>query len=346
MDKLEQKREPECDGKREQPRRLIIDTDPGIDDAMAILLAASAEDRLQIEALTTVNGNADIENVTLNAFTILDLCKKKAGAKEILVYQGAKDPLERDAPQCESSHGNDGLGNVRAERSKGRLQNEAAEDYLIRAARENPGELTLMPIGPLTNIALAVKKDPAFVSNIRDVVIMGGAEFGGNMSPVGEFNFWHDPEAAEIVFQAGFHSIVMIGLDVTRKVFMTPAMREYLYQLDTPVSRFIHQITRAYVDSHWKKQKNLGCELCDVLTAAYLIDESILTLKDAYVEVMTQEVVRGMSVVYRCESWKDQLKNCRVAVDVDSKRFFQIFFERLFPGHAADTKRILDEEFR
>lgn len=342
---MEEIRNAERPGQEQQLRRLIIDTDPGIDDAMAILLAASAEDKLKIEALTTVNGNADIDNVTQNAFTILSLCEKRKDGREIPVYRGAGNPLKGPAAWCDSSHGDDGLGNVRVRKAEANPQKEAADDYLIRAAREHPGAITLMPIGPLTNIARAVKKDPDFASGIAAVVLMGGAEFGGNMSPAAEFNFWHDPEAARIVFQAGFKSIVMIGLDVTRKVFMTPAMREYLYQLNTPVSRFIHQITRVYVDSHWKKLRNLGCELCDVVTAAYLLDERILTLKDAYVEVMTQEEVRGMSVVYRCETWTDKIKNCRVAVDVDTKRLFQVFFNSLFPESVKDTEKILDEAF-
>lgn len=180
---------------------------------------------------------------------------------------------------------------------------------MVRAAEENKGMLTLMPIGPLTNIAGAVLKDENFAKNIKKVVLMGGAEHCGNMSPTAEFNFWFDPEAAKIVFEAGFKEIVMIGLDVTRKAFMTPAMRELLYQINTPISRFIHQITRIYVDSYWSKLRNLGCELCDVLVSAFLIDESVLKLREAFVEIETDGICSGTSVVFPIDIWKEKLQS-------------------------------------
>lgn len=322
--------------------RVIIDTDPGIDDAMAIFLAASAPDRISIEGLITVNGNTDIDNATQNAFTILTICERE----DIPVYKGRSKPLKREVRMCESSHGDDGLGNVKVNKGKIVLQKETAEEYMVRAARENKGILTLMPIGPLTNIAGAVLRDENFAKNIKRIVLMGGAEHCGNMSPTAEFNFWHDPEAAKIVFEAGFEEIIMVGLDVTRKAFMTPAMRELLYQINTPISRFIHQITRIYVDSYWNKLKNLGCELCDVLVSAFLIDESVLKIKEAFVEIETDGICCGTSVVYSVDIWTGKKKNCYVAYDLDVKTFFGLFFEKQFPAFKETAEALIEHEYR
>lgn len=276
-------------------RKIIIDTDPGIDDAIAILLALSAKKELDVLALTTVNGNVDVEKVTKNACKILEV----AGRTDIPVYKGNDKPLVRARINCEEFHGDDGLGNAGAEDSEKEIETEHAVDFLIRKAEEEKGELTLVPIGPLTNIAQAVQKDSGFVKNIQEVVIMGGAEHGGNMSPHAEFNFWTDPEAAKIVFQAGFRKITMIGLDATSDVFLSPTLRELLYLINTPISRFIHKMTRVYADGHWEIEKKLGCELCDVLTIAYLLDSSVAETVDAYVDVETSGLCDGASVVYR-----------------------------------------------
>ena len=318
-------------------RKIIIDTDPGIDDAIAILLALSAKKELDVLTLTTVNGNVDVEKVTKNACKILEV----AGRTDIPVYKGNDKPLVRARINCEEFHGDDGLGNAGAEDSEKEIETEHAVDFLIRKAEEEKGELTLVPIGPLTNIAQAVQKDSGFVKNIQEVVIMGGAEHGGNMSPHAEFNFWTDPEAAKIVFQAGFRKITMIGLDATSDVFLSPTLRELLYLINTPISRFIHKMTRVYADGHWEIEKKLGCELCDVLTIAYLLDSSVAETVDAYVDVETSGLCDGASVVYRTFYYPDKKQNCKVAVSADTKKFFEIFFGYLFPGYREFALREL-----
>lgn len=318
-------------------RKIIIDTDPGIDDAIAILLALSAKEELDVLALTTVNGNVDVEKVTKNACKILDI----AGRCDIPVYKGNDKPLVRPRINCEEFHGDDGLGNVGIEDSGKEIEAEHAVDFLIRKAREEKGELTLVPIGPLTNIAQAVQKDSEFVNNVQEVVIMGGAEHGGNMSPHAEFNFWTDPEAAKIVFQAGFRNITMIGLDATSDVFLSPTLRELLYLINTPISRFIHKTTRVYADGHWEIEKKLGCELCDVLTIAYLLDNSVAETVDAFVDVETSGLCDGASVVYRTFYYPDKKKNCKVAVSADTKKFFELFFGYLFPEYREIALREL-----
>ena len=320
-------------------KKIIIDTDPGIDDAVAILLALAAKDELDVLALTTVNGNVGIDHVTQNAFKIL----KIAGREDIPVYQGNAKPLVRENDHCEEFHGDDGLGNLEMEKVGREPEPEGAVDFLIRKVREEKGEITLVPIGPLTNIAEAIQKDPEFVKNVKEVVIMGGAEHGGNMSPHAEFNFWTDPEAAKIVFQAGFEKVTMVGLDATAYVYLDPTLRELLYLINTPASRFIHKITRLYADGHWEVEKKLGCELCDVLAVAYLLDSSVAETVDAFVDVETSGLCDGASVVYRTRYYPDKTKNCQVAVKADTKRFFEIFFGTLFPEYADITKRILEK---
>lgn len=318
-------------------QKIIIDTDPGIDDALAILLALAAKDELDVLALTTVNGNVGVDQVTKNAFKILEI----AGRRDIPVYKGNAKPLMRERDNCEEFHGDDGLGNLGMEECEGCPEEEYAVDYLIRKVREEKGEITLVPIGPLSNIAEAVQRDPEFAQNVKELVIMGGAEHGGNMSPHAEFNFWTDPEAAKIVFAAGFQKVTMVGLDATSYVFLSPSLRELLYLINTSVSRFMHKITRVYADGHWELEKTLGCELCDVLTIAYLLDRDVAETVEAFVDVETQGLCDGASVVFRKKFYPDKTPNCQVAVKADTRRFFEIFFGRLFPEYLDTVKTIL-----
>ena len=317
-------------------QKIIIDTDPGIDDALAILLALAAKDKFDVLALTTVNGNVGVEQTTKNALKIL----KIAGRMDIPVYKGNSKPLMRERDNCEEFHGDDGLGNVDVDITDAQTcelaaQEEYAVDYLLKTIHENKGEIILVAIGPLTNIAEAVQRDPDFAKNVKEVVIMGGAEHGGNMSPNAEFNFWTDPEAAKIVFKAGFKKVTMIGLDATSYVFLTPSLRELLYLINTPVSRFMYKVTRLYADAHWEIEKKLGCELCDVLTIAYLLDRNVVEKTDAFVDIETRGLCDGASVVYRTKYYPDKVKNCEVAVSADTKKFFEIFFGYLFPEYSG-----------
>ena len=317
-------------------RKIIIDTDPGIDDAIAILLALSAKQELDVVALTTVNGNVTIDKNTKNACRILEI----VGRCDIPVYRGSEKPLVCPVRSSEEVHGKDGLGDTGLPEPKKVPEAEDAVDFLVRRAREEKGELTLLPIGPLTNIAKAVQRDAEFAKNIKEVVIMGGGEKLGNITPVAEFNFWEDPEAAKIVFEAGFEKVTMIGLDATGYIWLTPAHRELLYQINTPVSRFMYDITRVYSDIHWDWERRMGCELCDALIPAYLLDPAVITAVDAYVDIETQGICAGTSVVYRSGRYPDKKPNCQVAVGADGKRFFDLLFRYLFPEYAEIAANI------
>lgn len=322
--------------------RIIIDTDPGVDDAMAILMALKVPNQLKVEALTTVDGNVGLEKVTRNALAILELAERE----DIPVYKGAAHPLGRGQEYCDDFHGDNGMGNVELPEPQKTVEAENAVDFMISMVNDNPGEIVLVPIGPLTNIALAVQKDPDFAKKVKRVVIMGGAEHGGNMSPVAEFNFYHDPIAAKIVFEAGFQEIIMVGLDATGKVYMNPAMRELCHLIGTPISKFEYDITRVYTDGRWQLNRVMGCQMCDPLVIGYLIDENILELKESHVEIETSGRCEGMSVVYRKERYPEMPTNCKVAVNADPKRFFEIFYGIQFPEYEEYAKKMLEHEYR
>lgn len=319
--------------------RVIIDTDPGVDDAIAILLAIYSK-KINIEAITTVCGNCSLEQATKNALKTLNI----ANANNIPVYTGANKPLRNELVVAKV-HGDDGLGNTSIPESSKEVEKEYAPDYLVRIAKKYPKEMTLAPIGPLTNIAIAVENDPSFAKNIKRLVIMGGAEFGGNCSPVAEFNFWEDPEAAKIVFNAGFDEIVMVGLDATNKVVFTPNLREYLKHINSPISKFIYDITDHYMTAHWDEDKILGCIIFDALVTGYIIDESLLELKDCYVDIVTEGIGKGQSIVDNDGRYHDGKCNAKVAYNAYSMKFFNIFYNTLFKEYEKDIKFILEKEF-
>lgn len=320
--------------------RLVIDCDPGVDDAIAIALACSSSS-IELEAITTVDGNVDIVNVTRNALATLEMC----GKPDVPIYRGSSKPLDRPNSATGGSHGKDGLGNVGIVPTGTPPSDENAVEFLLDLVARNPGEITIAAIGPLTNIAHAVRTDPTFASKVKELVIMGGSEGAGNVTPASEFNFWHDPEAAGVVFNAGFSQLVMVGLDVTGHVMMGPNVRELLRQIDTPVSSFVHKITRAYMNSYWQRYRLIGAELCDPLVIAFLLDRSILDLVPSHVEIDTEGVSDGRSNVWRLSRHPAREANALVAAAVRPKRFFEILLSGLIPDAPTHAARILDIEF-
>ena len=200
-------------------KRLIIDTDPGVDDSMAILLALRSPE-VQVEALTVVFGNGGVEQTTANALRVLEIARRA----DIPVISGANMPLLRPyRGKGYRVHGRDGLGDTNLPPSKSQPQPGHAAEYLVSRIMDEPGQLTLVAVGPLTNLALAVSLEPQIAQNVQEVIIMGGAATGpGNASPVAEANIHNDPEAAKVVFHAGW-PLTMVGLDVTRKTVISPA---------------------------------------------------------------------------------------------------------------------------
>ncbi|MEG0680356.1 MAG: nucleoside hydrolase [Eubacterium sp.] len=320
-----------------EKRKVIIDCDPGIDDALAIMLACRCEE-LDILGLTIVSGNITGIQCAENALQIL----KIMGRLDIPVYLGETKPLKRENITAEETHGNDGLGGVHFEKLSGITYKMRGIDFLVNTLKTEKN-ISILAIGPLTNIASLIKKDKQAASNIKELVLMGGAfKSHGNCSPVAEFNFWADPNAAEIVLNDLKRPITMVGLDVTRKVVLTPNYIELLHQLHNPIADFIVNITRFYTDFHWKQERTLGCVINDPLAIAYFINPELCDGTDYYVDVITEGKAIGMSVV-DCGGITEKPTNCHVLTNVKAKEFMILLMIRLFPEHKKDILTILND---
>jgi inosine-uridine nucleoside N-ribohydrolase len=324
-------------------QRIIIDTDPGVDDALAILLALRSPE-LKVEAITPVAGNVPLDYTLPNALRLVEI----AGRPDIPVAAGASHPLVRNLITAAHVHGNNGLAGVEFPAPKIKPVRESATEIIRRLVRSSPGEITIVAVGPLTNVALALRADPELAGMLRAIVIMGGSLSGGNATPAAEFNLYADPEAARIVFDAGV-PLTMVGLDVTRKVLFTPEHLKILQAGSTPWSQAAARIMAATIESLNRGPHPMLEAMHDPLTVANLIDPGILTLRDYYVEVETQgEFTSGETVGYsypparKSEPLSTALPassasapddsfrpNAKVAVEVDPDRFFRLLLGRL-----------------
>lgn len=306
--------------------KIIIDCDPGTDDALAIILALSSE-KIDLKAVCSVTGNGALDITTKNGLNILSLC----GRKDIPLYRGSSVALDKQQPETVSAFGDDGLGGyANTILSDKKEEKENAVDFLVEYINNNPKEITIFAIGPCTNIARAIRKSTDFAKNIKSLIIMGGAKYTGNMSPVAEYNFWADPQAAHEVFQAGIDNIVMIGLDVTNKIALNCEMREMLRLLDTDLSKFVYNITKEGLDDNWRCRRKAVSPMHDVLTVAYFIEPSLIDLKPAYIDVVTDGIAKGQSIVDINGHWNNNICNAKYAESVDTKRFYQLFFKKIF----------------
>ena len=324
-----------------KPRRIIIDTDPGVDDAMAIFLALRSPE-LKVEAITAVSGNVPLAFTLPNALRLVEI----AGHTEIPVAGGAAFPLVRRLVTAAYVHGNNGLGGVEFPEPKIKPAVETASELIRRIVRANPGEITIAAVGPLTNIATVLKADPGIAKLIKSLALMGGSLSGGNITPAAEFNFYVDPEAARVVFDSGV-PVIMVGLDVTHKVLLHENHVRTLEAAQNPVSRAAAKIMRATLGRVAKTNDETVVAMHDPLTIASLIDPGVITLRDYYVQIETSgELTAGQSVGYShgpvrrsppldtgdaagaapAEEYKP---NCKVAVGVDPDKFFNLLIPRL-----------------
>ena len=308
----------------EKPKRILIDTDPGVDDSMAILLAFASPE-VQVEGLATVFGNTGVDITTKNALRLVEL----AGRPDVPVAAGAEKPLLRPfTGQGWHVHGKNGLGEVEFPEPKGQPDKRRAAQFIIDTIMANPGEITLVPLGPLTNVALAVATEPRIAQNVKEVVLMGGAaNVPGNASPVAEANIRNDPEAAHIVFHAGW-PLTMVGLDVTRQSVMT---RDYLERLRGANNRwtdFIYAITKHYLDFH----RSIGIDgmpVHDSSALAYVIDPTLFETKHVYTDVDHQSPHHHGQTVPDWRGQREIEPNVNVCVGVDHERFLELYRQRL-----------------
>jgi purine nucleosidase len=324
-------------GATAEPIRVIVDTDPGTDDAMAILLALRSPE-LRVEALTLVAGNVDVEQGLRNAQGLASL----AGRCDVPVARGAAHPLAQRLITATYWHGANGLGGVDLPPGRCPLDPRPAADLIVEMIRSHPHEVTLVAIGPLTNIALALKKDPEIAVLAKGIVMMGGSVSGGNVTAAAEFNVYNDPEAAAAVFRAGW-TVTMIGSDVGERTLLTAADLAALPPGPDPVVRIIEPIARQQVERSVKAGYG-GAALYDPLAVAAVIDPTLVTFESWHVDVETRgEFTRGETVANRMGSVERHVAqgdhdevagvtpveaNARVAVAADARKLVALLLQR------------------
>ncbi|GAC1400851.1 MAG: nucleoside hydrolase [Ktedonobacteraceae bacterium] len=305
-------------------QRIILDTDPGIDDALALFLALASPE-VTLEAVTTVSGNVSVEQTTYNALTLLTL----AGRTDIPVAYGSAEPLVRTRVDAAHVHGHNGLGDVVLPEPAIAPVEHQAVDFLIDTIMSNPGEITLVGLGPLTNLALAVRREPRIAQQVCDVVIMGGAlRVPGNVTPSAEFNIFADPHAAHIVFHAGW-PLRLVSLDVTTSVSMQRQQVEALTAHGGKVTTAIQQMMAYYFDVFGPTYGSTTFHMHDPLCLAAAFQPDLITWEPAYVDVeLAGNLTLGETVAY-FQRPDAPTPNMHVSVGVDSERFLNLFIERI-----------------
>ncbi len=320
-------------------RKVIIDTDPGTDDAIAILLALNSPE-LDVRALTVVPGNVTAAQGLKNALTLASL----ANRCDIPVAGGAQHPLFQKLITAEFWHGANGLADVPTPATKCTADPRFGPDLIIQMVHESPHQITLVPIGPLTNIALAIEKDPSIVPLVKEVILMGGSISGGNVNASAEANIYNDPEAAQIVFQAGW-PLTMVGLDVGDKTLYGKPQLEQLEKTHGPQNDFLVGVFKFLLGLEVKYGSGGGTPMYDPLAVGAAIDSTILTTVPMHVDVETRgDFTRGETVAnrrgaiernvlhgdrYVIEGLDVVQPNAHVAVNVDPEKFFQLLNSRV-----------------
>lgn len=259
-----------------QPQPIIIDCDPGIDDAIALMLAFASPEELEVLAVTTVAGNVGLNHTEPNARRIRDLC----GATNVPVLAGCPRPLLRETVDAGDIHGESGLEGCELPEARGATDPRHAVEYLRETVRARPGEITIIAVGPLTNLAVAFVERPQLAQEVRRIVIMGGSAGSGNITPHAEFNFFADPHAARIVFESGA-PISMYGLDITRQVRAEAAWLERIEHLGSPVAQTAVRMLEHY--------GSVGGALHDVLAVGHLLRDDCFTLEPCLVQIETED---------------------------------------------------------
>lgn len=319
-------------------KKIIFDTDPGTDDALALMLALNSPE-LDVRAITVVPGNMTASQGLENALRMVSLAKRC----DIPVAAGAQHPLFQKLITAEFWHGKNGLANIELPPSGCTVDPHFGPDLIIQMVHAEPHELTLVPVGPLTNIALAVLKDPSIVPLVKEVVIMGGSISGGNVNASAEANIYNDPEAAQIVFQAGW-PLTMVGLDVGDKTLFSGKYLDQLSQAHGPVNDFVHAVGKYLIDLSAKFGLP-GTPMYDPLAVGVAIDATLVKAPEMHVDVETRgDFTRGETVAnrhgtvernvlrgdhYVIEGVDKIAPNAKVCVDVDADRFLQLFVSRI-----------------
>ena len=307
-------------------RKIIIDTDPGQDDAVALLLALASPEEIDLLGITTVAGNVPLPLTQKNARIVCEL----AGRRDVRVFAGCDAPMRRPLVTAEHVHGKTGLDGASLPEPTMPLEGRHAVDFLIETLRaEAPGSVTLCPLGPLTNIATAFTRAPDVAALVAEIVMMGGAYFEvGNITPSAEFNVFVDPEAAGILFRSGVELTVM-PLDLTHKALTTRTRVEAFRALGTPVGRAVAGWTDFFERFDKEKYGSLGAPLHDPCVIAYLIEPKLFSGRHINVVIETEgRYTTGMTVA---DWWRvsGREPNAHFMRDVDAEGFFRLLTQRL-----------------
>lgn len=305
---------------------LIIDTDPGADDVVALLLALASPQELNVLALTTVAGNVRLDKTSRNA----RLAREWAGREEVPVYAGAPKPLIRTPIYADNIHGKEGMAGVTVYEPQKGLANGNAVDYLIDTLKTaRPHSITIAMLGPQTNLALALIQAPEIVEGIKEVVIMGGAHFnGGNITPVAEFNLFADPQAAEVVLKSGV-KLTYLPLDVTHKILTSDARLKQIAALNNEAGKRVGDILNEYIKADMEHYGIPGGPVHDATVIAYLLKPELFSGRSVNVVIDSREgPTFGQTIV----DWYDGLKAPKNAVWIesgDAQGFFDLLTQRL-----------------
>jgi inosine-uridine nucleoside N-ribohydrolase len=302
------------------PIPIVLDCDPGHDDAIALLLALASPE-LELLGVTTVHGNQTLEKTTANVLRVLEL----AGREDVPVAAGAERPLVRELTVAAHVHGESGLDGPALPDPRGVPVGQEAVDFLIERIVGSPRPVTIVATGPLTNVARLLKRIET--ENLERIVLMGGSIAEGNMTPAAEFNVWADPEAADRVFHAGL-DVTMIGLDVTHKALVTPAIAERLRAIGS-VGVFVAELVEFFKLYHLETYGWDGAPIHDAVAVAHLLRPGLVETRLRNVEVeLESELCRGRTVV---DLWRrtDRPANADVGVDLDADAFFDLLVERI-----------------
>jgi pyrimidine-specific ribonucleoside hydrolase len=299
------------------PTPVVLDCDPGHDDAIALVLAA-ADPAIDLRAVTTVAGNQTLEKTTHNALRVLTV----AGCADVPVAAGLAEPLLREPIAAGEVHGETGLDGAELPDPAAEPREEHAVDTIARVAREATDPITLVAVGPLSNVAVAIRRYPDLVDDLERIVVMGGSLAGGNVTPAAEFNVHADPEAAAIVFDAAV-PVTMVGLNVTQAARLPADRFEELRALDSDVATMVADLLAFYLDFHRERYGWESVPLHDALALAHVAAPTLLETESMAVDVETTgEHTLGATV---CDRWDvtERESNANVAVDVDTDPFLE-----------------------
>ena len=308
-------------------KKIIIDADPGIDDSIAIILANNVVE-YEILGISLVSGNVHAEKGKKNILRI-----SKFLDRDFKIYMGSSSPLSKEFINAEDTHGEDGLGETYLDYEEKNSDGDAI-NFLVEEARK--GEITIFALGPLTNIARALKRDRAAFKDTRIIIMGGNFKSYGNMSPVAEFNFYVDPDAADYVIKNAPNKVEIMPLDVTRKFVLTPSILSYMKRLNPEVGNFVEKITNFYMDFHWEYEKIIGSVINDPLTIILERNPELFKGRTFNAECITDGPARGMLMVDEMDFMKRE-KNIILYEDLDVFEVWKYFLEKI-------TKREVDEK--